>query len=276
MVEEITIRKQAEEKIKQQNKFLNTVIESLAQPFFVIEVADYRVTVANTAAHYGYFPEDATCHALTHNRSTPCEGEFHPCPRDAVIKSGKPVVFEHRHTDETGAVRYFEVHGYPIFGEAGAVTQMIEYTVDITDRKRVEAEILRAKEQAELLYKIIPSGIFTVDCDDVVTTWNDKSAEITGYPVQEVLGKKCPIFNDLPGEERVGRFDPELPIAQTAIECVIRRKDGTKRVVLKNTEYLYDSQGKVAGGIESFEDITERKQAEEKIKNRGRRMEPDL
>jgi DNA-binding response OmpR family regulator len=40
----------AEETIKQQNEFLNNVIESLADPFYVINVADYSIAIANSAA----------------------------------------------------------------------------------------------------------------------------------------------------------------------------------------------------------------------------------
>ena len=52
---------------------------------------------------------------------------------------------------------------------------------DTAEYKKRESELERAKERAELLFRMTPSGIFTVDINGVVTSWNQKAAEITGY-----------------------------------------------------------------------------------------------
>ncbi|GAH16450.1 unnamed protein product, partial [marine sediment metagenome] len=52
-------------------------------------------------------------------------------------KTKKPVVVEHIHYDEGGNARNIEVHGYPILDTEGNVVQMIEYCLDITERKQV-------------------------------------------------------------------------------------------------------------------------------------------
>ncbi len=56
---------------------------------------------------------------------------------------------EHIHQDAEGNRRYVEVHGYPVFGEDGSVVQMIEYPLDITERKTMELELERARDAAE-------------------------------------------------------------------------------------------------------------------------------
>jgi PAS domain S-box-containing protein len=50
VVEDITERREAEKKIRDQNRFLNTVLASLAHSFYVINAADYKVLLANPAA----------------------------------------------------------------------------------------------------------------------------------------------------------------------------------------------------------------------------------
>jgi len=50
------------------------------------------------------------------------------------------------------------------------------------------------------------------------------------------------------------------------MECIIKHKDGTSRNISKNADFLKDESGVVFGGIESFEDITEKIKAEEGIR----------
>jgi PAS domain-containing protein len=66
---DITERKQAEEQIRQQNEFLITVIESLTHPFYVLNVDDYTIQMANTAAQVEGPQGSATCYALTHRQA---------------------------------------------------------------------------------------------------------------------------------------------------------------------------------------------------------------
>ena len=56
---------------------------------------------------------------------------------------------EHIHEDSEGNPRFVEVNGYPIFDDEGNVVQMIEYSIDITERKVMELELEDAKDAAE-------------------------------------------------------------------------------------------------------------------------------
>ncbi len=138
---EIAERKQAEEKIHQQNEFLNNILESLTHPFYVIDANDYTIKMANSAAKFGSLPENLTCYALTHKRSEPCDGEDNPCPLKEIKKTKKPVTVEHVHYDKDGNPRNVEVNAYPIFDSSGNVCQVIEYTLDITNRKQAEEAV---------------------------------------------------------------------------------------------------------------------------------------
>jgi light-regulated signal transduction histidine kinase (bacteriophytochrome) len=82
----------------------------------------------------------STCYALIHKRDTPCIDK-HACPLEMVKKTKQSVVVEHIHNDKDGNSRNYEVHGYPIFDNDGNIIQMIEYTLDITNRKKAEKEL---------------------------------------------------------------------------------------------------------------------------------------
>ncbi len=135
---EIAEHTRTEEKFRQQHAFLQTTLEALSHPFYVIDAATYQVIMANSAAHFGSLSDGACCYTLTHQQDAPCSGSEHPCPLVEVIRTQKAVVLEHIHYTSEGKKQYVEVHGFPIFDKDGHVVQLIEYTLDITGRKEAE------------------------------------------------------------------------------------------------------------------------------------------
>lgn len=194
MVEDATERCRFQRQIQEQNIFLSNIIEALAYPFCVIDANDYKVKMANAAAHNGYLPEGITCYALTHNQAQPCTGAEHECPLTIVKQEKMPFMTQHIHADKNTGLRYIEFYASPILDAQGRVKQIIEYQLDVTGRKKFEQQIMRAKEESEILYRVVPSGLFMVDRDQKITGWNNKAEQITGYKQEEVLGKHCSIF----------------------------------------------------------------------------------
>ena len=153
----------------------------------------------------------------------------------------------------------------PVKDEKGRISHFVAVKEDITERKQAEEDIKKAKEHAELLYKLIPSAIFTVDMEKRITTWNDQAAKITGYSAEEMMGRKCIKFALSPCTQKCGLLYSDIPKPIFDREVKIRRKDGQVLTIKKNVEVLTDSDGGVIGGIECFEDITERKQAAKEL-----------
>jgi len=135
--------------LSQSNKTLNNTIEALTHPFYVIEVKTHKILLANQAAILQGKQGASTCYSLTHNRDVPCDGEEHRCPMVEVVKTKQPAQVEHIHTNSDGNTIHAEVHGYPILDEKNEVVQMIEYSLDITDRKNAEQNTKRHLEELQ-------------------------------------------------------------------------------------------------------------------------------
>jgi PAS domain S-box-containing protein len=150
VVQDITSRKQVEQEVVRQKEMLETTLESLTHPFFVLDADDYSIVMANSASlpEEGVSPS-ATCYAITHKTEKPCANEEHPCPLEEVKRTRAPTKVEHIHYAPDGSPRYVEVYGYPIFDKDGEVTQMIEYTLDITER--IAAQKSLAEKTAALV-----------------------------------------------------------------------------------------------------------------------------
>lgn len=122
---------------------------------------------------------------------------------------------------------------------------------------------------AALLYAMVPSAIFTVDTEKKITSWNRRAQELTGYSLEEALGKPCSILGREMCNQRCGLFEDNTSKPIMNRECVIITKHGKTVAVSKNVNILKDDKGIIIGGIESFEDISEQKEAERVLKKQA-------
>jgi PAS domain S-box-containing protein len=166
---------------------------------------------------------------------------------------------ENRILDAKGSLIFVEINSGYLF--LNGEKHLIAILRDITERKQAELELKRSRDRAELLFQMVPSAIFTVDNNRLITSWNENAARITGYTAEEALGQPCSLFSESPCTGNCGLFSTTIkPIMHR--ECFIRTKNGNIRHILINVDYLKDPDGFVFGGIESFEDITDIKNTE--------------
>lgn len=179
-------QKQAEERIQKQNEFLRSVLTSLTHPFYVVDANDYTIKMANSAACEESLVGKTTCFKVTHHRDKPCEGADDPCPLMEVKQTKQPVVVEHIHYDQVGCPRNVEVHAYPIFDENGDISEIIEYSLDITDRKRAERENEEQRKILETVFNAAPVGMLLIDEGAVIKQVNHVTAKLVGKDVSEI------------------------------------------------------------------------------------------
>ena len=92
-----------------------------------------------------------SCYGATHKGSKPCHFVGVDCPVRQIAETKEPAIVEHIHYDRNGEPKNVEVHGYPIFDNAGNVVQIIEYCLDITERRRAEEELKKHRDHLEEL-----------------------------------------------------------------------------------------------------------------------------
>lgn len=134
--------------VREQSELLRDTIESLSHPFYVIDVSDYTIQMANRAALGSRSCTGGiTCYGLIRRSEKPCEGPEHICPVKRVKETKKAVVAEHVHFDENDNERIVEVHAHPVLDSQGNVIRMIEYCLDITERRRAEEAARDVQEE---------------------------------------------------------------------------------------------------------------------------------
>ena len=187
------------------------------------------------------------------------------------IATGNETPYDVMMIKQTGDVVPIEMRGrtIPFQGQLARVVALH----DISRRLKAEQELLSAKEYAERLYRIVPAAVFTVDLYGTLTSVNNRAVEILGYSQDELIGRSCRFFTLSPCDQQCSLCDANTVKPVHDVECLIRTKQGEIRTVLKNVELLLKFDGTPIGGIESFEDVTERKQREKKLRQLSRAVE---
>jgi len=204
------------------------------------------------------------------------------------IISGQSGVSENRIVARGGEVRWLRFYTRPVWDEAeGRVVRIYGAAQDITEQKLMGEELRRkeqdftdfvenaAMKQAEraraLLASIVESSddaILSKDLDGIILSWNKGAERLYGYSAEEVKGRPVSVImppdkaDDFPGimerlrrGEKVDHYETER-----------MRKDGQRLTVSLTVSPILDSSGKVIGASAIARDITERKLAEEALR----------
>ena len=158
----------------------------------------------------------------------------------------------------------------PQFGHAND-THFIAIKQDITGRKQTEDELYRAHQMLQTILDTIPQRVFWKDRNCTYLGCNRTLATDAGLDnPAEIIGKSD---FDLAWSEtaEVYRADDRLVMeqgsAKLGFEEIQDRPDG-RRVWLRTSKLpLWDREGKVIGVIGTYEDITARKVAEERVQH---------
>lgn len=135
--------------------FLIRILDSFTYPFYIIDVSDYKIKMANRAAMIEQLDETSTCHSIIHRSPVPCWEKGQDCPLIYIKQTKKPVILEHMHFDENRDLRVIEVHGYPVIDSSGEVVQIIKYGFDVTDQKWVEGQLAKESRRARLYLDLL-------------------------------------------------------------------------------------------------------------------------
>ncbi len=267
-----TLRDQSEQAMREQYQFLETVIESLTHPFYIVQARDYQVVMANKAARQAGLPSSSTCYSLVHGNPKPCSEFGTPCPLDQVLTTRQPVTIQHVHYDSHGNARDVQVIASPILDSQGHVTRVIEYDMDVTERNRAEEALADEKERLAVTLASIGDGLITTDTDEKVVLLNPVAEQLTGWTQADAMGKDLlDVFHIINGKTREPVRDPaKQALASQAVQglvadTVLVARDGVERFVSSSVAPVRDRYGQIGGVALVFRDVTLLKRAEEAL-----------
>ena len=141
---------------------------------------------------------------------------------------------------------------------------------DITERKKVEEALRHGERELSIAQKIGKMGNWVYDIESGKLWWSDEVYRIFGLEPKEFDASYQAFLNSVHQEDRKFVDDINKKILKTkktySIDHRIVLPDGTIRIVHQECKVFYNEQGKPQKLRGIVQDITERKQAEEKLK----------
>jgi PAS domain S-box-containing protein len=199
-------------------------------------------------------------------------------PFRQVCDAAEPI-YDARHTITwpDGSEKILSVNAAPLFDETGSVESVVASLSDITDRRERQRE-LQLLQQAFDDANVPITLADPSDEENPLVYVNDAFERVTGYPPEKALGRNCRFLQgDGTDPEKItalrDAIDSQEPIT---VELRNYRKDGTEFWNRLTVTPIYDDRGQLVRYLGTQEDITERKEREQKLNAERRSIERAL
>ncbi|MCD6303961.1 MAG: sigma 54-interacting transcriptional regulator [Planctomycetes bacterium] len=129
---------------------------------------------------------------------------------------------------------------------------------------------LREHDRQCVILDSINEGVFTVDCNWRITDFNRAAERITGVPREEALGKPCcEVFRSSMCESNCAlrrSIQTGRPVVNATAHIITA---GGGRVPIRvSTAVLKDEQGRIVGGVETFQDFSQLEELQKALRGR--------
>ncbi len=171
-----------------------------------------------------------------------------------------------------GRVKWVREKAYLEVGAAGELLGAFGITEDITDRKRAEEELRRAKEDWERTFDAVPDLIAILDREHRVIRANRAMAERLNLTPEQCVGMRC--YEVVHGTSQPPESCPHLLSCRDCREHSIEL-EGTRLAgqFMVTTSPQFDGQGRVVGTVHVARDISHLKQTEKALQRLNAELE---
>lgn len=245
-----------------------------------------RITFINAAVReiYGYSASEAIGRAFTdliHPSRWSQDQEFF---RQILLEEQEISQYETTHITQAGTPIYMILNAIPLRDEAGFVIGITGTASNITQLKQTQAKLIETNRLQQAILNSAEHTIIATDPQGTILTFNAAAERLLGYKAQEVtalanvviihtreeLQDRADIFSAELGYAIAPGFDAIVARARLGVpdirEWTYLRKDGSRFPVWLSITALQDAMGQITGFLGIGSDITDRKQAEEALK----------
>ncbi|MHB8052472.1 MAG: PAS domain S-box protein, partial [Methanoregula sp.] len=177
-----------------------------------------------------------------------------------------------------------ETSGFPILDTNGNLTGYRGTDINITARITAEEALRERERELADIISFLPDATLVIDKIGTVLAWNRAMEEMTGVPAEQMIGKTdyeyaLPFYNErrpitadlvLHDDPAVAAKYPFMKKEGNSLLAEIyipHLNKGSGAYLWFKASPLYDAAGNISGAIESIRDITDKKRAEEELRD---------
>ncbi len=288
LYQEIAERKRTEEALRESENRLRTILQTVNEGFWLIDNDTVTIDLNRRM-----------CAILGRNR----EEVFGRKIFDFVDSENKAIFEQQMRLRAQGEVGAYEIalsrpdgsnvfclfNATPLFDGSGNKVASFAMVTDISERKQAEEALGRSQRQLADIIEFLPDATLVINNEGTVIAWNRAMEEMTGISKSKMIGKgdfeyalpffgsRRPILIDLlfaSEEKKMEYYGSVSKVGGSIVaETYAPETYGGKGAYLWGVATgLFDEQGKVTGAIESLRDVTERKLAEDALRESEERF----
>jgi len=273
-------RRRAQE-LNQERARWQGVVEGIADEVWVCD-AHGRISLVNlpaiTAMRLPEFTDRTVQEVYEEVDILEPDGQPRPPERAPLLRSlrgevvrGEEIMVHRR----TGTCRHRQFSCAPTRDGDGKIIGAVAIVRDVTDLRRAERSLQESTQRIQGMFHNAAIGIVEVDATDAIIAANDRLCQFLGYSREELLHMTV---HELTAPEDRERSDEVNARVHTGagVEGYEKRylkRDGSRLWVHVTVSGMYDAQGHFTGSIGTVEDITNRMQAEEAMREVQARLE---
>ena len=273
---DITDKKRVEQALIEERHLLRTLMDNLPD-YIYFKDHDSRFIRTNKA-HAKVFGLSDPAQAVgktdfdffTNEHAQPAFAD-----EQEIVRTGQPMLAkEEKETWPDGRETWVSTTKMPLRDVAGNIIGTFGISRDVTERKVAAEALQRQQEELQIILDSVPASILYKDKENRFIRVNKACAEMLGRPKEEIEGKSCLEIFPPDLAEAYWRDDKEViesGFAKRNIIEPVKTPEKTVWVQIDKVPYR-DEKGNVVGVLGFAIDITERKRAEEALRESEERF----
>ena len=262
-------RKKVAEKLHESQQMLQLVMNSIPQAIFWKDHnMVYMGCNAVFAKHAGLAsPQDVVGKTNADMPWKKEETEFYTkCDREVIeTNTGKYHISEPQ-LQADGKQAWLDANKVPLHDSEGNVVGVLGIYEDVTERRQAERALQIAEERYRTIFENSAVAITMANEQEQLISWNKFTENLLGMTKDDLLLRPVRSLYPEGAWEKIRTNEVRQKGMQHHLETQMRKKDGEIIEVDVSLSVLKDPEGRITGSIGVIRDITERKEADRKIK----------
>jgi PAS domain S-box-containing protein len=272
------------ERLRQSEQLLKVITEKSFAGVYVVQNGEFKFANANAVSYTGYDAGELI--------GKECDSIIHPedlkkakMNSRAMLRGERSLPYEFRIITKNGRIRWIAETVTPITYEGKPA--ILGNSMDITDRKLAEDALHESERRLADIIEFLPDATVAINLEGKVIAWNRAIEKMTGVKARDMLGKgnyehalpfygeRRPIIVDLvlQSDEAIEKTYLLLSGGQKKKELIVETwATRLNRFLWGKASPLYDNKRNIVGAIEVIRDITDRKLAEDALRESERRL----
>jgi len=241
------------------------ILNSMSE-LVIYQDTENKLLWANRAAaeSVGSSPQELVgrqCYEIWHQRREPCVG----CPVVEACKTG-----QHQEAEITSPDgRVWLIRGDPVRDVNGNIVALVEVTLEITEQKKTTDALRSISAEWRTTFDAISDNVYLLNTEGKIQRCNIAATKLLGKPFSEIIGQSC--WKLMHGTSAPIKGCPVTRMLVThQRESIVLPLRGQWFEV--TADPVLDEAGNIVGAVHVLTDITERKQAEELLRQSEERF----